>query len=288
MAAASLEGKIVLVTGAASPIGLGHSMALALAEAGARVALVDRNAEWLERTTAEIRSIEGARGALPIVADITDADAAARAVQQTIAEFGALHVLINNAGTSPWAEGMAPEGNSREARFWDISPQAWSRVVSVNFNGAFFMSRAAVRPMMAQRWGRIISVTTSLDSMYRKGMAPYGPSKAAHEAFVALMAQELEGSGVTANVLTPGGMSNTNLIPMDTSEELRRTLISPDVMRSPVVWLSSAASDGFNGRRIIAARWNERLPLEERLAAASAPAAWPQLGRQAILPSADR
>ncbi len=288
MAAGALEGKNVLVTGAASPIGLGRSMALALATAGARVALVDRHAEWLEQTLAEVRSINGARGALPILADITDPDAAARAVQRTIAEFGALHVLVNNAGTSPWALGLAPEGKStRDARFWDISPEAWSRVVSVNFNGAFFMSRAAVVPMMAQRWGRIVSVTTSLDSMYRKGMAPYGPSKAAHEAFVALMAQELEGTGVTANVLTPGGMSNTNLIPKETGESVRKNLISPDVMRAPVVWLSSQDSEGFSGRRIIAARWDERLPLEERLAACSAPAAWPQLGRQAILPSSE-
>ncbi len=284
MAAGPLEGKIALVTGAGSPIGLGRSMTLALAAAGARVALVDRNAQWLERTLAEVRSLSGEHSALAILADITDPAAAERAVERTLSGFGALHILVNNAGTSPWAEGMAPEGNSRNARFWEISPQAWSRVVSVNVNGAFLMSRAAVQPMLAQRWGRIISVTTSFDSMYRKGMAPYGPSKAAHEAFVALMAQELEATGVTANVLTPGGMSNTNLIPAELSEELRRRLISPDVMRSPVVWLASAESDGFNGRRIIAARWNERAPLKERLAAASAPAAWPQLGRQAILP----
>lgn len=288
MAGAALEGRSALVTGAADPIGLGRAMALALAGAGARVALVDRNGEWLERTLAEVRALAGERRAVAILADITDPAAAARAVQETICAFGALHILVNNAGTSPWAEGMAPEGKpGREAQFWDVSSEAWSRVVSVNVNGAFFMSRAAVQPMMAQRWGRIISVTTSLDTMYRKGMAPYGPSKAAHEAFVSVMAQELEGTGVTANVLTPGGISNTNLIPKNASEELRRAALSPDVMRAPVVWLSSAASAGFSGRRIIAARWDERLPLEERLAAASAPAAWPQLGAQSIRPKGE-
>ena len=67
------------------------------------------------------------------------------------------------------------------------------------------MARAAVGHMLAQGWGRIIGVTTSVDTMYREGMCPYGPSKAAHEALVALMARELEGTGVTANVLIPGG-----------------------------------------------------------------------------------
>ena len=285
MAGRPLEGKIALVTGAGSPIGLGHCMALALVRAGARVAMLDRNREWLDRTMDEARSMGGAQCAMPIVADITDPAAAEQAIQSVVSGLGAVHILVNNAGTSPWAEGMAPQGkSSREARFWDISPEAWSRVVAVNFNGAFFMSRAAVLPMMAQRWGRIISVTTSLDTMYRKGNAPYGPSKAAHEAFVSVMAQELEGTGVSANVLTPGGGTNTNLIPKDVTEEYRNALIKPEVMRAPVVWLASEASNGFNGRRIIAARWDESLPLEERLAKASAPAAWPQLGVQAVRP----
>ena len=145
------------------------------------------------------------------------------------------------------------------------------------------MARAAVGHMLAQGSGRIIGVTTSMDTMYRKGGAPYGPSKAGHEALVALMAQELEGTGVTANVLVPGGATNTNLIAPDTPYD-RATLIQPEVMQAPVVWLASDASQACNGRRLIAYYWDERLALEERLARASAPAAWPQLGRQAISP----
>ena len=280
-----LKGKNALVTGAGSPIGLGRAMTIALVKAGARVAMLDRNREWLDRSVAEARALGGHSCAVPIVADITDPRAAEHAVQGVISSFGAIHILVNNAGINPWSEGMAPaDKSSREARFWDISPEAWSRVVAVNFNGAFFLSRAAVLPMMAQRWGRIISVTTSLDTMYRKGNAPYGPSKAAHEAFVATMAQELEGTGVTANVLTPGGGTNTQLVPKDVSEEYRNALIKPEVMQAPVVWLASEASNGFNGWRIIALRWDEHLPLAERLAKASAPAAWPQLGAQAVRP----
>jgi NAD(P)-dependent dehydrogenase (short-subunit alcohol dehydrogenase family) len=280
-----LDGRIALVTGAGSPIGLGRAMTLALVRAGARVAMLDKNREWLDETLTEVISAGGPRAAIPIVADITDPEAAERAVKNVRAELGGLHILINNAGTSPWAEGMAPEGkSSRESRFWDISPEAWSRVIAVNFSGAFFMSRAAVRPMIEQKWGRIISVTTSMDTMYRKGNAPYGPSKAGHEALVATMAQELEGTGVTANVLTPGGGSNTNLIPKDASADYRAALIKPEVMQAPVVWLASIASDGFNGKRIIAARWDEKLPAEQNVERASAPAAWPQLGVQAVRP----
>jgi NAD(P)-dependent dehydrogenase (short-subunit alcohol dehydrogenase family) len=284
MSAISLQGKIALVTGAASPIGIGRHVTLALIGAGARVAMLDRNRDWLDQTVAEARALGGADCALPIVADITDPAAAERAVQATVAHFGALHVLFNNAGTSPTAEGLMPDVRGRESHFWDITPEAWSRVVAVNFSGAFFMSRAAVRPMLAQKWGRIISVTTSLDTMYRKGNAPYGPSKAGHEALIATMAQELEGTGVSANVLTPGGGTNTNLIPKSVPDSYRNALIKPEVMRAPAVWLCSAEADGFNGQRIIAARWDERLPIKERLEKSAAPAAWPQLGAQSVRP----
>lgn len=89
--------------------------------------------------------------------------------------------------------------------------------------------------------------------------------------------------GVTANVLVPGGASDTNILPPDTPYD-RALLIRPDVMQDPVVWLASEESDGINGRRFIAREWDESLPIDERLAKAGAPAAWPQLGRQSVAP----
>ena len=85
--------------------------------------------------------------------------------------------------------------------------------------------------------------------------------------------------------MVPGGPTNTNFFTSKTPEE-RAALIQPEVMAPPAVWLASDASAGWNGRRLIACRWDEALPLEERLARAGAPAAWPQLGRQAVLPTA--
>jgi len=245
--------------------------------------LLDSNPPWFGQGVGEAKASGGEACALAVMADIADSDAVEQAVDRSIVEFGTLHILVNNAGTNPRAAGLAPVGRDNLTNFWQISPEAWSRVVAVNLSGPFLMARAVMEHMQAQRWGRIIGVTTSLDTMYRKGGVPYGPSKAGHEALVAIMAQELEGTGVTANVLVPGGATNTNLIAPDTGYD-RAALIQPEVMRAPAVWLASDASHACNGRRVIAYNWDERLPLNERLAKASAPAAWPQLGRQAISP----
>ena len=149
----------------------------------------------------------------------------------------------------------------------------------MNFSGPYYMARAVVGHMLAQGWGRIIGVTTSLDTMCLKGGSPYGPSKAGHEALMALMAQELEGTGVTANVLIPGGPTDTYMVASDID---RSALIQREVMQGPAVWLASEASEGINGRRFIAYHWDESLPLEQRLEKAGAPVAWPQLGKQTI------
>ena len=280
MAERPLQGKVAIVTGAGSPIGLGHAITAGLIGAGARVALLDVNESWLTQSAAEMRAIGGADCALPIVTNITDPASVEQAVSRTIAELGGLHILVNNAGINQRSEGFT---SGSATNFWDITPEAWNRVVAVNLSGAFYMARAVVGHMRNQGWGRIIGVTTSMDTMWRKGGTPYGPSKAGHEALLAAMAQELDGSGVTANVLVPGGATYTNMTASNTAYD-REKLIKPEVMQAPAVWLASEASHAFTGRRIIAYFWDESLPLEARLEKASAPAAWPQLGRQAIFP----
>lgn len=278
ISAKPLGEKVAIVTGAGSPTGLGRAMTLALVRAGARVAMLDVDEGWLDHTASEVRSVGGDDCALPIVCDVSNPGSAEEAVRRTIADLGGLHVLVNNAGImNPSARG------SGGTRFWDITPETWSTIVAVNSSGAFYMARAAVGHMVDQGWGRIIGVTTSVDSMYRAGLCPYGPSKATHEALVALMAQELEGTGVTANVLVPGGTTDTNLIPDDIAYD-RESLIRPEVMGAPAVWLASEESGGTNGMRFLARLWDETLPIEQRLEQAGAPAAWPQLGKQNISP----
>jgi 3-oxoacyl-[acyl-carrier protein] reductase len=119
--------------------------------------------------------------------------------------------------------------------------------------------------------------------MYRGGMQPYGGSKAANEAHVLAMAQELDGTGVTANVLVPGGAANTRLVPPSPLLD-RSKLIAPEVMVAPLLWLCSSESDGVTGRRFIGMQWDSSLPPADAAKAAGAPAAWQQLGRQAIMP----
>ena len=180
-----VQGKVALVTGAGSTIGLGHAMALALVRAGARVAMMDINKEALDESADEARELGGRDAVLALMGDVSSPADAARAVKETLAGLGGLHVLVNNAGTNPRRAGL---GTGSEAHFGEVSADAWARVMAVNLNGPFFMAQAAVGHLLSQGWGRIIGVTTSLDTMIRPGGSPYGPSKAGHEAFIAVMA----------------------------------------------------------------------------------------------------
>lgn len=275
-----LDGKVAIVTGAGSRIGFGRSMTLALVQAGARVVMMDIDAESLERTANEVEEAAGRGRVAKVVGDVSNAEDAERAVHMAIGELGGVHILVNNAGTNPRNAGF---GSDDANGFWKVAPEAWFRVSAVNYLGPVMMARAVVPHLLEQRWGRIIGVTTSLDTMYSRANPAYGSSKAGHEAFMAAIAQQLEGTGVTVNVLVPGGPANTNLLPQDTPFD-RAALIQPDVMQRPVVWLASEASAAVHGQRLIAYHWDESLEVESRLARAAAPLAWQQLGRQAIYP----
>lgn len=279
----TLQGRIAIVTGAGSPIGMGRSITAALVRAGARVAMLDVNAEWLDRTANDLREVGGDEAVLPIVADVTSPESVDAAVGRVVAEMGGVHILVNNAGINARTGGFGAGAAGSQNDFWTIPPDAWLRVIGVNLSGPFLMAQAVAPYMVEQGHGRIIGVTTSMDTMWRKGGAPYGPSKAGHEALVAIMAQDLAGTGVTANVLTPGGATATNMVrpPEGASAD---ALIRPEVMQSPVVWIASDEAAHWNGRRIIAYYWDDALPLAERLEKCSAPAAWPQLGLQAVHP----
>lgn len=266
-----LEGIVALVTGAGSPIGMGSAMSRALAARGARVALVDLRAQWLAETLQAVEAAGGGAGrAVALEADVSDPVAARRAVERATEALGPLDLLVNNAGTTPRAAGFT----ARSCSLWEVPVEAWHHVVSVNLNGAFHMVHAAVGGMIERGRGRVVGVTTSLSTMTRARATPYGPSKAGHEAFMAALAAELEGSGVTANILVPGGRTDTHFF-AGRAEGERSGFLSPEIMGPPIAWLASRAADGVNGLRIIASRWDESLPLRERLDRASGPVAWP-------------
>jgi len=274
MADGKLTGKVVMMTGAGR--GLGRAMALALAREGAQLALVDLDGEELQAVAHEIQDIGGRESVVPLGADVCDPDSSATAVHYAVENFGRLDVLFNNAALGPQAVAEDPYG--MPPKFWELNPYTFIRMIDINSAGPQLMAAAAVPVMLQNGWGRIINITTALDAMYVPGMGAYGPSKAALEAHTAIMAKDLEGTGVTANVLIPGGPANTRMIP-DATGIPREALIQPEGMQEPAVWLASDDSDSRNGERFIAGHWDKGID------AASAPCAWPQLGKQAILPT---
>ena len=261
--AVSAAGKVALVTGGAR--GIGAAIADGLLAVGARVAVLDLDAEALAACPDSM---------LKVQANVARPEDCEVAVAQVRAKCGGLDVLINNAGIGMVT--IREDHFERPVRLAEIEPEHWRRFFEVNCMGAFLMMRAAVRPMVEQGWGRVVNVTTSFFTMLNEGFAPYGPAKAALEAASAIWAKEFRDSGVTVNVLIPGGPTDTQMVP-PSAPFARSEMIPPAAMAPPAQWLASPASDGVAGRRFVAGLWDPALPPEEAAAAASAPIAWPEL-----------
>ena len=282
MADKFLEGKVVLMTGAGR--GLGRAMALGLVEAGASVTMIDLDKDVLGEAVAMAEKVGGQGCALPMVADVTSEENAETVMNKTIEQFGKISVLVNDAAIGPQVIGDDLFANP--VKFWEPDIAMWRRTLDVNAFGPHLMATKAVPHMVEQGWGRIINVTTSLNTMYLKGAGGYGPSKAALEANTLIMAQDVDGTGVTANVLIPGGPANTRMIP-EASGLARDELVQPTQMVPPVTWLASDASASINGMRFQAALWDASQSPEENIELAGAALAWQQLGAQAIWPKAE-
>jgi len=259
-----LDGKVAIVTGAAR--GLGKAMADGLARAGASVVFTDVDAAALARA---VDGVAGGGKAAAIAGDITVNADCGRVVAETIKRFGALHVLVNNAGKGPALLEASP--HTKSLKFWEADPDIWREIIVTNVNGTYLMARAAAPVMVAAGWGRIVNITTSLPTMQRRHNSPYGVSKAAIEAETLIWAKDLEGTGVTVNSLIPGGAANTDFVHQASRKELAaigRSLLPPAVMVAPVVWLASELSDGVTGSRFVGKLWDARLPLAEAAAKA--------------------
>lgn len=278
MADRILEGKTVLMTGAGR--GMGRSMSIALAAAGAKVAMIDIDKDVLAEAANEAENAGGQGSTKALVCDVTDAERAKATVEEVISSFGSIDVLVNDAVVGPE---RIPDFFVQPAKFWELQDDLWNAMLRVNIFGPQLMAKTCAPYMMDRSWGRIVNVTTSLDTMYLSGAGAYGPTKAALEAHTAIMASDLDGTGVTANILIPGGPVNTRMIP-DASEIPREKLIQPDVMQAPVTWLASDDSNGINNMRFIAALWDDALPRDERLERAGAPVAWTQIPSKAFYP----
>ena len=272
--------RVAIVTGAAG--GIGRAIVRGLLAAGVRVAGVDRDRQPLQALAASAREQGKADDLLTIQTDLTNDSAVEEITKATRSRFGRIDILVNNAGIGPGS--IRPDSWQRPLKFWEITPDQWRLFVAVHTTAPLALANAVVPEMMRQGWGRIINVTTSLGTMLNAGSPTYGPSKAALEALSAIMAKDLDGTGVTVNVLVPGGMTNTPMISDEAGFE-RASLIQPDVMAPPLVWLVSDAAGKVTGRRFLAVHWDTGLPPEQAAEKAGAPVAWTSIATMPITPS---
>src|SRR5690348_3132352 len=237
----------VLVTGGTS--GLGLAMASALAAAGARVALTGRSAA----RAAEVAA--GLPGAIGLGLDVREEASVARAVDQAWSRLGGIDMLVNNAGIG--MRTVNPRFMTDPQGFWEVPADGFRAVVETNLTGYFLVARAVTPRMLAAGGGRIVNIAVSHSTMRRAGFVPYGPSRAGSEALSRIMAADLRDTGITVNLLLPGGATVTGMLPLDAAPE-GQTFLDAAVMGPPAVWLASDEAASVHDERIVAVefeRW---------------------------------
>ena len=184
-----LKDRIAVVTGAAQ--GIGKAIAETLAQHGAHVVVADINLEKAAATAQAIAASTGRR-AIAVKCNVTDSESAKALLERTIEEFGRIDILINNAGTT------------RDNLIMRISDADWDLVLGINLKGAFNCSKAAVRPMMKQRSGRIVNISSVSGLAGQAGQTNYSSSKAGLIGFTKALAREVGSRGITVNAVAPG------------------------------------------------------------------------------------
>ena len=235
-----LDGKVALVTGASS--GLGQAIAIALADAGADVAVHARSEEKGAETCASIEAL-GRRAAV-IIGEMSDKDAPARMVAETVGKFGRIDILINNAGTI------------RRSPAVDYSEDDWATVIEVNLSSVFRLSQAAGRHMIKQGSGKIVNIASLLSFQGGITVPAYTASKSGVAGLTKALANEWAKLGVNVNAIAPGYMVTNNTEALRADETRNRQILeripsarwgNPDDLAGAAVYLSSAASDYVHG-----------------------------------------
>lgn len=183
-----LENKVALVTGAGR--GIGKAIALDLAAAGADIVFTNRTPELAEATKGEIEAL--GRKCLAVQADVADPGQVEQMVNQALEIFPTLHILVNNAGVT------------KDQLFMRMSVEDWRQVMDVNLDGMFHVTRALIKTMVKQRYGRIVNITSVVGFTGNPGQVNYASSKAAVIGFTKSVAKELGSRNITCNAVAPG------------------------------------------------------------------------------------
>jgi NAD(P)-dependent dehydrogenase (short-subunit alcohol dehydrogenase family) len=244
-----LQGTRVLLTGGTS--GLGLAMATALAEAGARVVLTSRSPQRAEATAALLP------GAAGLAADARDEGSVASAVRRAWTLLGGIDLLVNNAGLGMIT--VNPRFMVEPMSFWEVPAEGFRAVVDTNLTGYFLMATAVTTRMLAAGSGRIVNISVNQSTMTRRGFVPYGPSRAGAEALSRIMAADLGGTGITVNLLLPGGATDTGMLPPPGDRPDQITVLDPAIMGPPIVWLASEHARDVHDERIVATSFREWL-----------------------------
>ncbi|HET9100462.1 MAG TPA: 3-oxoacyl-[acyl-carrier-protein] reductase [Acidobacteriaceae bacterium] len=234
----SLNGRVAMVTGASQ--GIGRACAVALAKAGAQVALAARNAAKLAEVAAEIEAAGGK--AIPFEMDLASEDSIKAVTKAVMAQYGKLEILVNNGGIT------------RDNLMLRMKLADWNAVLQTNLTGAFLLTQAASSSMLKARWGRIINISSVVGETGQAGQANYAASKAGLIGLTMSLARELASRNITVNAVAPGYIST----PMtDVLNDQQRSAMlmqipldragTPEDVASAVVFLASDQASYITG-----------------------------------------
>jgi NAD(P)-dependent dehydrogenase (short-subunit alcohol dehydrogenase family) len=269
-----MEQRNAIVTGGLR--GLGRAMALGLARNGHRVLAVGHIETDLAEIEREIAGTPLADRIRALVADLRRTQECDRIVATAEAQFGQVDILVNNAGLTFTYIDPPRFRRPTIQKFWEVGDEIVENVIATNYLAGDRLARRVASGMVARGWGRIVNVTTKLDTMNRAGTHPYGASKAALEMATEVWAKETEGTGLTINIVNPGAGANTPGM----AEEMRAMsrdgraarLVEPDEMVPPLLYVVSPEADKVNGWRFDANLWDPSLPPAEAAKRAGRPA----------------